>query len=303
MQIFPSLTTVFAQLQAVADPAALLFIAISFLLFYLAKRIKDWLHPSFNLEHELLTKDNPALALSSAGYWLGIGIILWGLLSGSSDQLFPLAHPLVSDVAETLIWGIIGILLLNLAAVINDKLILSTFSNVKEIIEDRNCGVGALQCGSYLASALIIRPFVFSPSVGSFYLDILFTLFFFCIAQGCLILFFKIYARIVGYELLKELEADNAAAGVAAALSLVAIANILSYSLYSSYNLILFVFYFINGTIILIISRWLSDKIILSTSALKTEISRDRNWGAALIEGCLALAVSLILTSVFSLQY
>ncbi|BBM89930.1 hypothetical protein COTS27_01647 [Spirochaetota bacterium] len=301
MNLLPNPQFFLDQLITVADPIALVFVIASFLLFYLAKLIKDFLNPTFNLEKELLTHDNPALALSSAGYWLGVGIIIAGLVSGNFTNLFPSANPLVSELAETLLWGIIGILLLNAAIYINDKLILSAFSNIKEIIHDRNVGIGAVHCGSYIAAAFIIRPFVATPSLGSFYIDILLTVLYFILAQLLLFIFFKLYAKIVGYDLLKELEADNSAAGVATALSLVAIANIIAYPLYSSYNLFLFVLYFINGTIVLIGSRFITDKVILSKSALRDEIVRDRNWGAATIEGTLALAISFILTAAFSL--
>jgi hypothetical protein len=41
------------------------------------------------------------------------------------------------------------------------------------------------------------------------------------------------------------------------------------------------------------------DKFILPGSLLDEEISRDRNWGAALIEGTAAIGLALILTTLF----
>ena len=39
---------------------------------------------------------------------------------------------------------------------VNDKIILHNFKNVKELVDDKNVGAGAVQAGSYIASGLII---------------------------------------------------------------------------------------------------------------------------------------------------
>jgi hypothetical protein len=51
------------------------------------------------------------------------------------------------------------------------------------------------------------------------------------------------------------------------------------------------------GAFFFVVGRYLIDKIILPNASLDAEISEDRNWGAALIEGCGAIGLALILTA------
>ncbi len=280
---------------------AIIFLAEGFVLFYIAGLVKDKLHPSFKLSEELVLKDNLAMALPMAGYWAGITIVISAVISSPTAGRIGIMMPSIfSDLIETFLWGSFAIVLLNIVFYVNDKLFLSRFSNLKEIIEDRNVGVGAVVMGAYFSSALLIRGLILTPNLETAYLDILFFVLYFIAGQAALFLFFKLYISIAGYDVMKELEDDNAACGVAVGLALIAISFIISYPLQSTLNILTLTAYFINGSVLLIVTRFLADKVILNKSLLSHEISKDRNMGAAIIEGALAISAAVLITSSFS---
>ena len=114
----------------------------------LSKTINDVVTP-YKVGDELTERDNTALATSICGYLGATTIIYIGAFLGPSGGI-------VQDLLNVGGYSVFGIILLNIARLINDRFILYKFSNVKEIIEDRNVGTGAVQFGSYIASGLII---------------------------------------------------------------------------------------------------------------------------------------------------
>lgn len=270
----------------------LIYLILAFILLWFGKLFND-LVTSYDIDKELTTKDNKALAVSYVGYLIAQGIIILGVISGPDE------HALLLELGLVALWSIIGIALLNLARVVNDKLIFSKFCNKKEIIDDRNIGTGAVQFGSYVGTAFIIKAIVSSESVGLVQ-DILGTIIFFIIGQLGFILFSIIYQKITQYDLHDEIEKDNVAAGVSFGATLVAIGIIMSHSIEITDSIPSFIVWFVNGVILIIASRYIIDKVILPKHKLDEEISQDRNWGVSLIEGGAAIIIALILNSSFA---
>lgn len=270
-----------------------------FIVLYAAKLIYDLFTP-FSLNEQLTTKDNKAIAVSFSGYILGVMIILLGIFhsgtaveGGINSQL-----DLARDLLATIIWGIIGILLLNISRVINDKLLLNKFDNVKELVEDKNVGTGAVLFGSYVGSGLIVRAAIFGESTG-WTEDIITTLIYFIMGQIGFLIFGWVYQLISRYDVHKEIEKDNVSAGVAFGLSLVAISILLSGYIMSYNSLPGFAVWFVMGLFVLIVSRYIVDKMMLPGSLLDEEISKDQNWGAALVEGTVAVGIAMLMIPAF----
>ena len=57
--------------------------------------------------------------------------------------------------------------------------------------------------------------------------------------------------------------------------------------------------WFLIGTLLLLGSRYLVDKFLLPGRLLDEEVSTDRNWGAALIEGGSAIALAALIGASF----
>ncbi len=102
------------------------------------------------------------------------------------------------------------------------------------------------------------------------------------------------------FDLHVEIEKDNVAAGVSAGLTLIAIGIIMSHSIIISNSIPAFIVWFINGSFLILLSRFIVDKLILPKHRLDDEIAEDRNWGAALIEGGSAVIVALLINASFA---
>ena len=269
-----------------------IYLVLAFVLLWLGKLVND-LVTSYDIDKELTHKDNKALAVSYVGYLIAQGIIIIGVISGPEE------HSLLSELGLVALWSIIGIVLLNLARVVNDKLIFSKFCNKKEIIDDRNIGTGAVQFGSYVGTAFIIKAIVSSESAGLVQ-DIIGTAVFFIIGQLGFILFSVLYQKITQWDLHGEIEKDNIAAGLSFGMTLIAIGIIMSHSIGITDSVPSFIVWFINGVAFIIASRFIIDKVILPKHKLDEEISQDRNWGVSLIEGGSAIIIALLLNSSFA---
>ena len=76
-----------------------------------------------------------------------------------------------------------------------------------------------------------------------------------------------------------------------------ALAIVMSFPIMYFSSILLFLPVALTGTVVLMIIRKLSDKFILPGDALDKEIGNDQNWGAALIEGAVAVGLAYISNS------
>ncbi len=271
--------------------ASAAYVGVAAVIFVVAKLVNDWTTP-YRIDHELMENDNPALGVSIMGYLLGVGFVLAGVLMGPSRGLG-------RDLIDISLYGALGIVLLNVSRVLNDRLILGRFSNVKEIIEDRNVGTGAVQAGSYLASGLVVAGAVSGSGGG-----IVTALVFFVLGQAGLIGFGLLYTRLAAYDVHAEIEADNAAAGVAFGGALVALGIVLAKAAGGDFvswsdNLTRFGVTLAVGLVLLPLGRWFCEWVLFRTAHLGQEIARDRNLNAGFVE--LAVLTSLALIIVVSI--
>ena len=279
------------DIYALYHREAIIYLFAILVVFYVGKKVYDVLTP-YNLNEQLTGVDNKAVAVSFAGYLFGLGIILWGVLAGDATKNFYM------DLLDTLIWGGIGIVLLQISRIINDKLLLSRFNNVKELVQDRNVGTGAVEAGTYIGAGLLIRAVISGESTG-FIGDIFETLIFFVCAQAGFILFGRLYQKITRFDLHAEIEKDNASAGIAFGMTLVAVGLLLAGYIEKSDSLAGFAVWFALCAFLLVIFRYLVDKIILPGHLLDEEISQDRNWGAAIVEGGMAIIIAFLMNAAF----
>ena len=174
--------------------------------------------------------------------------------------------------------------LLYIAHLVNDKLILHNFKNIKELVDDKNVGTGAVQAGSYIASGLIIAGSIHGEGGG-----LITAVAFFALGQIALIIFSKIYDLITSYDVLDEIEKDNYSAGVAFSGTLIALGIILAKAASGDfvsweYNLTSFAIYALIAFILLPVFRVIIDKLVITNADLNKEISVDKNVGAGFLE-------------------
>ena len=281
------------------DPRSIVYLTVVLLVFYLAKKTFDILAP-YDLNHQLTVADNKAVALTFAGYLFSVGVIVLSVLKSEEHKggAGSVAVAYLTDLGVTVAWCLFGIVLLHLARLVNDKLIFRKFRNLKELLEDRNLGTGAVECGSYVGSGLIINAALSGEST-SVSDAVLSTLLFFVMGQVVFILFGVLYQMVTRFDVHEQIEKDNTAAGVSVAMNLIAIGVLLSGFIRQSDSLPALGVWFVISSLLLLTSRYLVDKFMLPGQLLDEEVKSDRNWGAALVEGASAIAISFIVNACF----
>lgn len=290
-------------LEVLLNAAA--YIAVGFIIFLIGKFVYQLLNRSFSVKEELVEKDNLAFAFANVGYYIGLLIIIGGAIIGPSQGL-------AQDIIDIAIFGVLGIVLLNLSILFNDKVILRKFSIKKEIIEDRNVGTGIIEAAVAIASGLII----FGAITGE-YIDpeteeavnvglgfsILTAVVFWAVGQIAMFVISKVYQIITPYNVHEHIEKDNVAVGIGFAGVLIAVANLIRFGLegnfegwtetlgYAGFELLL-------GIILLPIMRLITDKILLPGQKLTDEIINQEkpNIGASVIEAFAYIGGSVLIT-------
>lgn len=269
---------------------AIVLIIVFYILFFIGKVVNDQLHREYNLTFELVEKDNAALALAVTGYYAGLVFCIGGALVGPGNGIG-------EDILDLCIYGILGIILLNISWFLCDKAILYKFKISDELILDQNQGTGAVSCGVSIASGLIIFGSV-SGEGGSVWTAVAF----WAVGQVILLLAAFIYNFVTPYDIHEEIEKDNVAAGISFAGALIAMGVIVGLAaggdFYSwSEDLPDFILIALVGLIFLPVIRILTDKVLLPTVRLTDELSGqdEPNVGAAYIEAFSYIAASFVI--------
>ncbi|MCT4615675.1 MAG: DUF350 domain-containing protein [Marinifilaceae bacterium] len=274
---------------------SLAYIFSGFIIFLLGKFIYQLINSSFNVKEELVKKDNFAFALAHAGYFTGLLIAVGGAIVGPSEGL-------VTDIINIFIYGVLGIILLNISIIFCDKLMLRQFSIKKEIIEDRNEGTGIIEAAVSIASGLIIFGAITGEGTG-LYDGILTAVIFWFVGQLALILTTKIYNLITPYDIHEHIEKDNVAVGIGFAGAIIAMGNLIRFGLHGDFigwteSLSEAGIEILIGMILLPSMRLISDKILLPGEKLTDEIINQEkpNLGAAIIEAFGYIGGSILIT-------
>lgn len=282
-----------SPLEHFNDTSIPLYLILTFAILWVAKKANQAL-AGYSLRTQLTEEDNKAVATSFAGFVFALCIIISGVLLSPSDAYSD--SPWWQDLVNTLIWSTTGVAFLLIARSINDLLMFPQFCNKKELVEDRNVGLGAAEAGSFIATALIIKAVSTGESNFAIGSEIGLTAIWFIITQLLLIGFSYAYQKLSRFNLRSELENDNAAAGVAFGGALVAFAWLLSYLIQHSDSIATLLIGGAASTLLLCFIRFAIDRLLIPGSKLNDEICRDRNWGAALIETATTLGAAFILT-------
>ena len=250
-----------------------------FIIFLIGKIVNDLLHREYNLKEELVEKDNAAVALTVTGYYLGLVLSIGGSIVGPDGHI-------VDDLLDLCIYGILGIVLLNISWFICDKLMLRRFSVSDELIRDKNQGTGAVIAGMNIASGFIIFG-ALQGQGGSIWTATVY----WALGQVVLIIGGLIFNWITPYDIHAEIEKDNVAVGLGFGGALTAIGVTIGLSAkydFVSWNesLAEFLFYAVLGLLLLPVVRFLTDKVLIPSVKLTDEIAHQEepNVGAAYIE-------------------
>lgn len=245
--------------------------------------------------YEEIKKGNVTGIIPYLGFLLGVCAIQIGAFVGPSNTLFRY------EILSYTMYSLMGSFLMIFSGYVVEKAILHKFSNVDEIVRDRNIGTAAVHFGMYLASGLIISACVTGETIvahGRCY-GVISTLIYYVMGMIFLILFAKLYDMLTPYSLLGEIEADNVAVGVAFGGNLIAIGLILMRATIGDIGtwqqgLILY-FIDLSAIILLLPSvRFLLDRLIVKEINITKEIKHN-NVAAGLGEAVVLIAFALLI--------
>ncbi len=274
----------------VAYLSGLLYIVAAFLLF-LAGKLAYNFRRSFDLDAELLERDNLALAIALSGYFIGLTLTVGGALAGTAPTL-------ANGLLSTLGYGLIALALLNVSIRLNDWLIFTDLSLEQEIIGRRNCGAGLVVAANHVSVGLILYGVIASEGGGPAAL-----LVFWALGQATLILAARIYDLITPFHLHAVIEEGNVAVGAALAGVLLALGNIVRFAVQGKFvswskSLASFAIVAILGLVLLPVVRLAIDKLIMTPghSLTREEVGQQvPNIGAGVLEGSLYLCISFLI--------
>ncbi len=281
-----------ADLMWIAYSAGYLAFAVIFLL--IGKKFFDLLTP-YSVNIQLTHKDNVAVGVLVIGFLLGLTCIICGVFVGDGPEE-PSFAVFLNELIEVGLYGLLGMVLLFVAGIINDKVVLRQFSNQKEIVDSGNVAVAVIMAATYVGSALMIAGGIRGCiGVQSMLIS-------FGVGQIALTLFAGVYQLMTRYDDQKELgEKQNVAAALAYGGNLVAYGLILMRGLSMDQyqlegwtwqdRLIHAGYYAVVGGVLLVVTRIINDILFLPKAKLSKEIVEDRNLNAGLMAATLALSM------------
>jgi len=271
---------------------ATVYLLEAFVLLVLAKWAYTGLYRRVCLREELFDKGNVALAVSTAGYLFGITIALGGVLLGPSAGW-------QADLQGIGLYGVMTIAMMLVASWLCEKVLLPSFNNTKEVVEDQNLGTGFVEAGVHIANGLILLAI--QQGSGPWWVGVAF----WALAQAALLIVGLLYERATPHSIHDELERDNAAVGLAFAGVLVGMGNIISLAMAGDFTgwrdgLITFGADVAFGLVILMIIKRLTDLVLAPGVSLAAQQTHETpRIGAGLLEAFGYVGGSMLVVWVF----
>lgn len=303
-------------LDAIVDtlelfPKGLVYVVLGIVVVLIAKVVQD-LITRYSINQQVTGENNVALGLSMAGYYLGVIFVFVAALYQPltvvrDDDWKPTGSEYWGDVLEVALYALAGIVVLNAARIVIDRLILHSFDTEKEIIEDQNVGTGAVEFGVYLATGLVIAGSIAgtgsTEAAGGEVSNLdaaLRSLAFLGLGTVVLVLYGVFYQFTTSYDIHLEIEQKNTAVGVALAGNMIAIGLVTFKAVFGEFagwpeSLAGFLTFAALGFVLLFLVRRVTDLVLLPGVRLQDELAVDRNLGVAFIVSAVVISSALIL--------
>jgi uncharacterized membrane protein YjfL (UPF0719 family) len=245
---------------------------------------------AYSFENAMASDDNKALSVSFAGYMVGTGLLTWSSFSNlnPSDGWM--------NVLIVIVWQLLGIVFLEVARLMNDKIALNEVNNSEEIVKKRNMAVGICEFGGYVGAGQIVMGAT-SGVMRSWGVDLVSALMFFVLGQIVFLLIDKIMVKFDNFDFNHEVKSGNAAIGVYYALNHITLGQLVSNCILKTDSILAFIVWFTVGTAVMIFIHILIHRLLLPGSNLQEEIVRDQNWGAAIVYGVIPLGVTVYINT------
>ena len=270
--------------------SALTYLALSFVLCWVGKLAYGLFHPAVRIDREMTARDNLAFAVPLGAYYLAILVVMGAPLSGQSRG------DLLRDAGSVAAWGLLAILLLNVASLANTRVLFGGVDLAGEILERENVAAGIVVAGSHVANALLILGALADEG------GLLPAAVFWLYAQVLLTVATLLFLRAVGYDVAAEVRRGNRAIALTIAGVLVGVANILRMSISGPFagwsaGFAAATGYAVAGLVLLFVARQLTDWLLLPGVTIRQEVVEQEvpNVGVGYLEALFYLGVSLLI--------
>jgi len=286
-----------------AFPRGLVYVGLGLVILLLAKLARDVVTP-YKIDDEVTKKNNAAVALRLSGYLVGVILVFLGALYQPLAVIAPeglgFDWAFGEEVLRVFLYSLAGIVALNLARPLMDRLILYKFSMEKEIVQEQNVGTGAAEFGMYVATGLLIAGAVAGEGGKTEILAALTALAFFGMGMAVLVAFSLFYQFTTSFDIHSEIEAKNTAVGIAFGGNLIAIGLVTFKALFGDFvgwgeSIAVFLTFAVIGFALLYVLRLLIDLLLLPTVRISNALSAERNVGVAFIESAVVISAALVL--------
>lgn len=253
---------------------------------------------------ELATRDNYAFGIAMAAGILALALMLTGAVSGEVSD----TH--LDEVISVLAYGILGVILIKIGRLIQDKFVL-TGIEIQQQIKSGNLAAALVDAANTLATGLVLRAvmlWVESDTLNG----LLLVLAAFVITQLLMALVSKfrilVYARRHdGMSLLSALEAGSVSLAIrflghimGVALAITAASGVVAYQpenilvALATWALVALVF-----TILVSLIASLARSAVLFGVDVVEEVDRQNNIGVAAIEAAISVSIGLFFVALF----
>jgi uncharacterized membrane protein YjfL (UPF0719 family) len=267
-----------------------LFLLLCLVLFFVAKVAFKLVNSKININQELIDNDNIAFYISYLAYFLAFVLIIGGVMKSEGTGDFWNELQLVG------LYGLIGIVALNLSAIIKDKVFHSKISTWNEIVANQKVSVGILKGANYVSAGVIISGIMLTE-VNKPIEALVFLAFALIVAS----LGFIYYNLIMPFNVRQQIYDGNIAVSLSTAGVQVAFAILI----YSGFQITHCVWQdslmnigidVIGGIIILPVIRLIVDKVFLPNRKITDElINQDvPNLGLGLFEATAYIGGALL---------
>jgi len=275
-----------------------------FFIFFALRWLIGWVSHVDSMQ-ELAVRDNAAFGVSLTGSFIGVALMLTGVLEGDSQ------HDLLTESLSVLGFGALGIVLMLLARKLFDHLSFPQLS-IHDLIMQNNVSAGIVDAGNVIASGLVIHAALIWTE-GDWVNSIAMVILAYVFSQGVLVLATLWRARVYRKnnpdgELSDALRDNNIALAlrfsgfrIAVALMIGATAGLVPYSVG---GMLLQTCWWALASVaclpLLVLVSSLTVRGILSGISLSEEVDQQHNVGVGAVEGSIYVAIGLLLTSLLS---
>jgi uncharacterized membrane protein YjfL (UPF0719 family) len=269
---------------------ALTYLLLSFVLCWVGKLAYGLFQPRVRIDREMTARDNLAFAVPLGAYYLSILIVMGAPLSGQQHG------SLLREAGSVVAWGLLAIVLLNVASQLNRRLVFGRIDFVREILERNNVAAGTLVAGSHVANALLILGAL--ADEGPWVSAVVFWVY----GQALLMLAVVAFLRVVSYDLAAEIGRGNQAIALTVAGVLVSTGNVLRMSISGPFvgwsaGLAAATGYAMAGLVLLFVVRQLADWLLLPGVTIRQEVLEQEvpNVGVGYLEALFYLGASFLI--------